>query len=145
MPTRIDGRIGRFENSSFAYFPDPFWCDVQRGCDDKGAFSAGSDAFDLCDSQMAPQSTALVESILHVVGSRSEIQMIDIDAGWIVAPMTDKHFLWDGTTKQFPCDTMRSPPLTVGAEKTVTTFESMSRPFNTAVRHDFRLTGKARG
>ena len=40
---------------------------------------------------------------MHVVGIRSEEQMFNVDAWWIVAPMQDIHAIWDRSVRFFPC------------------------------------------
>lgn len=71
----------------------------------------------------------LSKHIADVIGVATEKQMSGIDAGRIIAMMTDFHALWNGAVSQFPCDAMRERAFAPDSSRAVTVISFATLPF----------------
>jgi len=91
MPRRIQGSY--FLNGSFRQFGIPVTF----------TFRGNGNSFLFRKRCLAP----LIHHILHIVGMRSEKQVVWTNATWIIAMVTDAHAFWNRPVRTLPCSAMR--------------------------------------
>jgi len=96
----------------------------------RGAVQIGADVF------MAARTVSLSliavpslrVSVFHIVEMTAKEEMPEIDAGRVIAAMTDRHPRWDRPAIEFPDNTMHTPHPVCDADLTVSRGDSGSVP-----------------